>query len=326
MTQARAVLVQPDPSYAPQLRSALDHCALQVEEVQHPEQVAGTAWDVVIADYDRLSASQRGALRELFGGAQRVAPLLLLSKDGCQADLPALLAQRVVTNLLNYPQLVDSQDITVTIRKLLGQPLFGLQPYLRGGDVQQETHFLQRTTDRVALMKAAARFTRKLNLLQRFQESYCVVAEEMLTNALISSPVDVLGKPRFQHLPPNHPVELDPHERIEVTLACDGRQLGIGVKDPFGSLSRDRLLDYLAKGLRRGSDQIDVKQRGAGLGMYFLFESLTQLVVNVEPARRTEFIGLMDVRSSFRHFAAQGHSFNTFVVPSSYQDEQENGA
>ncbi|RYG65777.1 hypothetical protein EON77_18135 [bacterium] len=99
-----------------------------------------------------------------------------------------------------------------------------------------------------------------------------------------------------------------------MTLCCDGRRLGVAVRDPFGSLRADTVLDYLTRCFRRGPDQIDAKEGGAGLGLYFTFEALSHFVINVSPGRATEMIGLLDVSGTFKDFARRGKSFNMFVT------------
>ena len=60
----------------------------------------------------------------------------------------------------------------------------------------------------------------------------------------------------------------------------------------------------VVRGLHRGDDQIEKKAGGAGLGLYLEWESLGSFTVHVEPGRRTEMLGLLDIRGSFRELAA----------------------
>lgn len=89
----------------------------------------------------------------------------------------------------------------------------------------------------------------------------------------------------------------------------------ISITDPFGGLTSEQFRRYIGKGLRRGADQIDDKAGGAGLGLYFLFERLNSLVLNVAPGRCTELIGLIDITGSFRAAVAAPKSLNVFVRP-----------
>lgn len=110
------------------------------------------------------------------------------------------------------------------------------------------------------------------------------------------------------------PVNLEPHERIEVRFCCDGRRFGLSTTDPFGSLVPDMLQEYLARAMRKGEDQVSESPGGAGLGFYQILGSLSHFVVNIDRGRRTEAIGLIDVSGSYRTFATGGKSFNIFVT------------
>jgi hypothetical protein len=109
-------------------------------------------------------------------------------------------------------------------------------------------------------------------------------------------------------------VVLPPEEAATVKFTYDGRRLGVSVEDPFGSLEPARVLHYLAKCFRAGEDQIDTKEGGAGLGIYSVFDALSRFVINVEPERRTEMIGFIDITDTYREYAERGKSFNLFVV------------
>jgi len=84
------------------------------------------------------------------------------------------------------------------------------------------------------------------------------------------------------------------------------------VSDPFGGLTPSTVKRYIAKGLRRGEDQIDDKAGGAGLGLFLLFEGLGSLIVDVRQGQRTEVMGLLDIRGSFRNAVNTPKSLNIF--------------
>jgi signal transduction histidine kinase len=96
-------------------------------------------------------------------------------------------------------------------------------------------------------------------------------------------------------------------------FGADGKRLALSVQDPFGSLDAAKVIDYLTKCFRRGDDQIDQKEGGAGLGLYLMYESLSHFVVNIHAGRRTELIGVVDITGSYREFARRSKSFNVFL-------------
>src|SRR5439155_4525361 len=104
-------------------------------------------------------------------------------------------------------------------------------------------------------------------------------------------------------------------EKIEVTYCCDSKTLAVATSDPFGSLTRTQGLEYLARCFKKQEEQVVISSGGSGLGFYLMFDAVSKLVVNISPGRRTEVIGLIDIRGSFKEFTSRSKSFNLFVTP-----------
>ena len=130
-------------------------------------------------------------------------------------------------------------------------------------------------------------------------------ADEMFTNAVIDAP---------QEASPQVPRSGTGAERsVEIKIGAREGWVGISTVDQYGSLSPKRLLSYLAKCYRGGPDQISPNPMRAGLGMYLTLETLSQLIVNVSPGKRTEVIGILRPADNFRNFMSQSKSFHVFV-------------
>jgi hypothetical protein len=122
-----------------------------------------------------------------------------------------------------------------------------------------------------------------------------------------------MSRRRFSHLARNEEIILDEDEEVDIEVAFDGQRLAAVVRDPFGSLEPEQIQDYLAKCYRRAHDQVDRKNGGAGLGLYYVLESVTHLVVNEWPGRKTEAIALVDCSSTYRAFADRQKSLNLWL-------------
>lgn len=271
-----------------------------------------TEYDLLLADYDGLTPEERLVLLDAFGDFKRRTRLLVVSEGDCKKDFPLLFGRRTLTNLLARNERVDAQELIVTVRKLLRHDIFGLAKYFAWGVDLRGTQFVA-STAKQSVVSEIESFASALGVHPRLVSQFCGVADEFITNAVYNAPVDSQGASRFRHFSRSTPVTLEPSEQVEVRYCCDGQRLGLSVSDPFGSLTQDRLLDYLSKCFRRGPDQVDSKEGGAGLGFYYIFESLTQFVVNISPGKRTEMIGIMDVSGSFKNFASRSKSFNIFM-------------
>jgi hypothetical protein len=78
-----------------------------------------------------------------------------------------------------------------------------------------------------------------------------------------------------------------------VQYGCSGRYFGVAVRDGGGSLSRERLLEYLLRA--KSGPHIENKTTGAGLGLVSVLKTCSKLVFNLEPGYSTEVIALFDI-------------------------------
>jgi hypothetical protein len=268
-------------------------------------------WDVAVINYDQLPPLERERIFTRFGKLQARGALLLFAGQTSRDELVSLFGRHHATKLLARGGLA-AEDLLVTVQKTLRQDIFGMDKYLGWGAVARELT-VKSSSDKEIVLAACEELGDTIGLGDRKTSLLMTVAEELVTNALYDAPVDERNKARHASLPRSERVELATHEEVKVTLASDGRRVGMSVEDPFGSLKPETVVEYLAKCFRRSTDQIDRKQGGAGLGLFYAFNSLSHFVVNIEPKKRTEFIGLIEVHGSYREFEQKPKSFNLFV-------------
>jgi hypothetical protein len=93
------------------------------------------------------------------------------------------------------------------------------------------------------------------------------VADASFTNAISNAPVDEGGRRLRQGLPRSPPVHLAAGHGLDVVLASDHLRLGISASDPSGSCAFESVRQALVRCLRRGTDRVEQKPGGAGLGL-----------------------------------------------------------
>lgn len=218
-----------------------------------------------------------------------------------------------VVHVIQYETVRRFNDLHVTLRKITSGDIFGIGKYF-GWGARERTHRLRSTDELEALFESLTEFTGHLRLHGRIQALATVALDEFVSNAFYNAPVDADGVARYRAMNRKIPVSLPDDEAIVVSFCADGRRLGLSVVDPFGSLRPESLRMTLVRGLQRGVHVWDSSQGGAGLGFYCAFESLSHLIVNVEPGRRTELIGIFSLRDTYREFLSSGRSFNMFEV------------
>ena len=269
-------------------------------------------FDLVVAVSDGVP-SHVAQWVELYGKPTSKSRLLLCMPSGNDKELVELFcAVARCNNMANDGGEVNADELIVTIRKIATGDIFGIDKYFVWG-IELTKLVLRSSSDKGELLQSVARFADGLRVTKRFSSALCTIADELATNALFNAPRGTDGSRPYAHLHRNQEVTLAAGEQIEINLCSDGRRVGISASDPFGSLEPRRVLDYLAKCLRRGDDQVDDKPGGAGLGLYYVFDAVSHFAVNIAPGRRTEMIGLIDLTGGFKGVAARGKSFNLFV-------------
>lgn len=312
-TAPRIALIDSDRNVARDSHRILSAASDETHLVQSPKEL-GTldGYNVIVANYDALPHAELNELFSQYAGLTHRPHLLLYSSNEIRSELSSMFGERALTNLLGKDSVADASALWVTIQKLLRGDIFGIDKYFSWG-ARALSLRLSHSNELEGLLDQMRAFLEPSRIPRRIVVSLLDAAEELMTNAIYNAPVATDGSPRFARLPRTELVSLGSAEYVDVDLRVDGKQIGISVADPFGSLRPEMVTRYLAKCFRKQDDQIDAKDGGAGLGLYYAFEKVSHLVVNIEPGTRTELIALVNIRNTYREFAGEAKSFNMFV-------------
>lgn len=311
--QARVLLIEPDPQSARALSRTLRSIVGSVEVRDSLEGASLDHVDIVALAADRIvGAARADAARTVLAHPGRPR-LLWIASSLSRVELAEMFERRQLMNLVaRNAGHVDPSELIATLRKLLEPGVFGLDKYFAWG-VESIGWQLTSSTQKDGVIVAAEEYAVGLGVQGRLALSFATVVDEFVTNAIYNAPVARDGRPRYAHLARDVEVTLDPHETVTARVCCDGERLGVAVRDGFGSITADRIVEYMAKCFGAGN-QLDDKDGGAGVGLHQAFSSLSSFVVNIERGVRTEFIGIIDIRGTYRDFAMRGKSFNVFAA------------
>lgn len=144
---------------------------------------------------------------------------------------------------------------------------------------------------RVARLERVADFFAGQDVHPKTIETITDVAEELLSNALYDAPREAgyFSAPMSR----TSTVELPPEMACEIRYGIDRDRLFVRVRDPFGALTRQRLLDVLER-CRRKEVPFDESRGGAGLGMWRVFSAASSITVHVIPGRLTDILVWID--------------------------------
>lgn len=297
------------------LRPALRVAACQGAEVAlEPDparlltRVEAFAPGLVLFHYDHAGPAALGLARRVAAQGSRV---VLLAHGTPPPDIHDLLLEPWFHHVLGLDSPWFMEALGGTLARLAGADIFGLDTHLPWG-TRLIALEIAGSDEKARVFDAIESFMADLGVRGRIVARLQAVADEMLMNAIYDAPLDARGTPKYATLPRTTRVDLLPQERPTLSFGSDGRTFGISIRDPFGALTAETLKRYIAKGLRRGADQIDRKQGGAGLGLYLLFDSLHTMVLNRAPGRQTEMLGLVDIRGSYRDVVEGARSFGCF--------------
>jgi hypothetical protein len=133
-------------------------------------------------------------------------------------------------------------------------------------------------------------------------EQLADTAEELLTNAFYDAPVAAGAIPG--------PVSRATSIALPDSAACDlaygarDDMAIVRIKDPFGSLSRRRLVQVLTRCAQSGMQvEVDETMGGAGLGLWRIFTNATYVAVVVIKGIQTEILVGIAKRSNPKPFA-----------------------
>lgn len=186
------------------------------------------------------------------------------------------------------------KSILSTVSKIVNNDYFGLEKHLNWGTEIRERKIAS-STDRPATIAEMSEKLLALGLRKTLVSRCECVVEELLMNALYAAPVDTAGKPRYNHLSREAVIELEPSEQPSFSFGCDGMFLGVSVRDPFGSLKRETILDYLFSCFAGVESSLHKDKGGGGLGIFMILRSATLTIFNVDQGASTEVIALFDL-------------------------------
>ena len=187
--------------------------------------------------------------------------------------------------------------------------LFGLEKYLAWGVRVQEVEVACYEEKRAAL-NAVTGSARDAGARRPTVARVESVVDELLMNAMYDAPAAASGSA------PRLPIDLGERVAYPARLrwASDGRYFAVSVEDRFGALAKATIVDHVQRArAERGRPRGTGEAAGAGLGLYFIVSSVTRFIANLEPGKRTEVVGLFDLRQGGRDVESCARSLHVFA-------------
>jgi hypothetical protein len=148
---------------------------------------------------------------------------------------------------------------------------------------------LSQSSSRAQRLERMAEFFDSKGVGSRTVELLRDAGEELLTNAFYDAPVEA-GALK-QAISRTQEVQLPDDSACDMVYACHDDLAVVRVRDPFGSLTRSRLVEVLTRCARTDmAVEVDETRGGAGLGLWRIFSSASFVGIAVVRGRYTEFL------------------------------------
>jgi hypothetical protein len=116
-----------------------------------------------------------------------------------------------------------------------------------------------------------------------FPEICRTICSELVTNAFYNAPRDANGRP----LQADRRRDVTLQKPVDVSFGEDESHLWLKVRDPFGTFSREALLNSLLKSSDGTDLSVNMGEGGAGIGLYMVFRWAAQLMFEFRPNTET---------------------------------------
>jgi len=198
----------------------------------------------------------------------------------------AWLSHVISASMLQHPMAVEHVGNVMLTLTNSSQPrlLDWLGPTVAGRRVRLA--HASRRADRLERMGA---FFDSKGVGSRTSQLLRDAAEELLTNAFYDAPV-AAGALK-QPISRTQDVSLPDDSACDMVYGCREDLAIVRVRDPFGSLSRTRLVEVLTRCARTDMRvEVDETMGGAGLGLWRVFSAASFVAIAVVNNRHTEFL------------------------------------
>jgi len=197
---------------------------------------------------------------------------------------------------------------------LLERFVAGPDHLLIGGRGVARVALLASSEKRSARLARMDEFFSKHNVSERTVSTILDVSEELVMNALYDAPSEsgYFSRPRQRLENVELPVEL----ACEICYGVEDEMVFVRVRDHFGSLSRARLIEVLAR-CNSQSVALDESRGGAGLGLWRVFSAASMISITVTQERLTDVVVGIATTKQGRGYAKQLQALHLFFGPQS---------
>lgn len=218
----------------------------------------------------------------------------------CESMRAAALLEAGWCHVVTQPSPLLGEELVAVLGCLVGDIRPDLDHLLLAGAPVVQAR-LDDTADREPAVAALVSDVVKMGLSDRVASLASVIADELLSNAIFSGPVDEHGRRVRAADRRDVSRALTGREEVELRWSSDARYLAIDVRDRWGSLDVHALGARLAAGIRG-----NVVDSEGGMGLSLAHACCQRLHLAVAPGTLTSAIAMIDLRHRATELARTG--------------------
>jgi hypothetical protein len=227
--------------------------------------------------------------------AVSLGPVIVIFRDPVRSAINLLhphpwLSHVLSASMLEHPMAAEHLQHVMQAATASGAPR--LMDWL-GTDVAARRIRIAHASKRIERLERMGEFFTSQGVGERTVGQLRDVAEELLTNVFYNAPVaagavkDPIPRTQDVSLPTDSACDLIYGRRDDLAF--------VRVRDPFGSLSRTRLVEVLARCARTEKVEVDSSMGGSGLGLWRVVNAASLLSILVVNNHHTEvLVGIID--------------------------------
>ncbi len=200
-----------------------------------------------------------------------------------------ILARHGWLSQLGTPAVFQGNDVAWMLFRVTQKLDIDTLSFLSSSRIGARRVLFYRSSDIEHRLRRLEEFAESEGARPRAIEQLHDITNELLVNALYDAPYEAgfLSEPPARQaaivLPPDMPCEL--------VYGAVENEIFVRVRDCFGALKRERLIEVLLRCARGASSvELDESRGGAGLGMWRIFRQSSRVVVAVSPGNSTEML------------------------------------
>ena len=295
MLSKRVIALSSDKALSKRLASGLMAAGGSTEVRGAPAELPAGEIKADLVVIHVTSEAERAWIDEVGKRAVKQASLMaIVPKSSLETVVDVARGTRV--NAVMVADQLDSSHLSAVATRLMYGDVFGLEKVVPWG-VRVYSHLVGDYQEKSVTISGVSDYAASIGVRRKYREPIEQCLDEMLMNALYDAPVDAEGKQLFADVPTKTRISLRMEQKAVVQYACDGTRFWLSVRDSFGALDPNTVVEYLHKCLH-AAQQIDRKAGGAGLGLYIIANASTQFFVNVYPGLATEVVVTFDLTAA----------------------------